>query len=234
MRLVRRKTMRLTFAELSLGTIKRLVQLHERGVVPAHWEKMQAPLLVQEQQQLQMITSHLLNYQLNLMNEATIWSRAIYPLLLLAESGSIQAWAQVPLKASYPGFELEGLADGVLGSALAGTLDAPYLIVVEAKRGLEAQNPQFQLYGTLLAAAWLNQQRAPRDRQEIYGCYTIGDNWTFVHGIVSGFDLEMPTLTVLYSREYAERLEAATILTLLKYVVHQFLEQPNEWLQAVA
>jgi hypothetical protein len=114
-----------------------------------------------------------------------------------------------------------------LGNALAGTIDAPYLIVVEAKRGLEAQNPQYQLYGTMLAAAWQNQQRAPRPHQEIYGCYTIGDNWTFVHGIVAGFETDMPSLTVQYSREYAERLEAATILHILKYIVRHFTEPAN-------
>lgn len=219
--------MRLTFAELSLATLNALVRLDHRGIDTAYWEQMQAGVTSREQQQLQMITAYLLNYQLNLMNEATIWSRAIYPLLLLAESEPIQAWAQVPLKATYPGFELEGFADGVLGHVLAGTIDAPYLIVVEAKRGLEAQNPQFQLYGTMLAAAWQNQQRAPRESQEIYGCYTIGDNWTFAHGIVAGFEADKPTLTVRFSREYAERLEAATILHILKYIVRHLTGQAH-------
>jgi hypothetical protein len=213
---------RLSFAELSLVTLRALVQLDERGVTPERWEQMRATVTPREQQQLEMITAYLLNYQLNLMNEATIWSRAIYPLLLLAESGATQAWAQVPLRASYPRFELEGFADGVLGNALAGTIDAPYLIVVEAKRGLEAQNPQFQLYGAMLAAAWQNQQRTPREQQEIYGCYTIGDNWTFVSGVVSAIESDKPTLTVQFSREYAERLEAATILHILKSIVGQF------------
>jgi hypothetical protein len=199
-----------------------------------YWEQMQASVTPREQQQLQMITAYLLNYQLNLMNEATIWSRAIYPLLLLAESEPIQAWAQVPLKATYPGFELEGFADGVLGHVLAGTIDAPYLIVVEAKRGLEAQNPQFQLYGTMLAAAWQNQQRIPHESQEIYGCYTIGDNWTFAHGIVAGFEADKPTLTVRFSREYAERLEAATILHILKYIVRRLTGQAHDAQQAAA
>ena len=219
--------MRLTFGELTLATIRQLVELQEEGVLPAHWEQMEWALSAAEELQLQMITSHLLNYQLTLMNEATIWSRAVYPLLLLAEANPIQAWAQVPLKAAYPRFEIEGLADGVLGSALAGTIDAPYLIVVEAKRGLEAQNPQYQLYGSLLAAAWLNQQRTARNTQEIYGCYTIGDTWTFVHGLVAGFETDKPTLTVRYSREYTERLEAATILRILKYIVQHYLQQLN-------
>jgi hypothetical protein len=218
--------MRLTFSDLSLPTLRAIIRLHEQGTSPAHWDQMLATVTPQEEEQMARITAYLLNYQLNLMNEATIWSRAIYPLLMSAEAGRVQAWAQVPLSASYPRFELEGIADGVLGDAISGTIDAPYLIVVEAKRGLEAQNPQYQLYGSLLAAAWQNQQRTPRERQELYGCYTIGDNWTFVYGIVNGFEAEMPSLTVLYSREYAERLEATTILRILKAIVHRFTS-PN-------
>lgn len=211
--------MRLTFAELSLSTLKTIVHLTEHGVVPAHWEQMQLPIATAERQQIEQITSYLLNYQLTLMNEATIWSRAIYPLLLLAEVDSIQVWAQISLRATYPRFTLEGLVDGVLGHVFGGMIDAPYLIVVEAKRGLEAQNPQAQLYGTMVAAAWQNQQRQGKEQQEIYGCYTIGDNWTFVHGLVAGIESERPTVTIQYSREYAERLEASTILQILKSIV---------------
>lgn len=212
--------MRQTFADLSLDTLRRLVELSERGVVPEHWESMSVALSPDEQQRAQQITTYLLNYQLSLMNEATIWSRAIYPLLLLAETALVQAWAQVPLRAVFSRFSLEGLADGVLGSTLAGTIDAPYLTVVEAKRGLEAQNPQYQLYGTMLAAAWNNQQRMPRDVQEIYGCYTIGDGWTFVHGVVRNIESDLPSFTIRFSREYAERLEILTILQILKFIVH--------------
>lgn len=211
--------MRLTFADLSLATLKTIVNFTERGIVPAHWEKMQLAIAPNERQQIEQIVSYLLNYQLTLMNEATIWSRAIYPLLLLAEVDSIQAWAQITLRATYPRFTLEGLVDGVLGHVLGGMIDAPYLIVLEAKRGLEAQNPQAQLYGTMLAAAWQNQQRQAKLQQEIYGCYTIGDNWTFVHGLVTGIESERPSLTIQYSREYAERLEALTILQILKSIV---------------
>lgn len=216
--------MRLTFSELTLSTIRQIVNLHELGVVPEHWEQMVSSLSATEELHLQMITKHLVNYQLTLMNEATIWSRAVYPLLLLAETNPIQAWAQVLLKATYPAFALEGAVDGVLGNALAGTIDAPYLIVVEAKRGLEAQNPQYQLYGSILAAAWQNQQQTPRPAQEIYGCYTIGDTWTFVQAIVTDMETAKPALQVLYSREYTERLEGARILQILKYIVQHFLK----------
>lgn len=215
--------MLLTFAELSLTTLRTLVQVTERGIMPAHWEQMQTAVAINERQQVEQITAYLLNCQLTLMNEATIWSRAIYPLLLLAEANSIQAWAQISLRAAYPRFTLEGLVDGVLGHVFGGMIDAPYLIVVEAKRGLEGQNPQAQLYGTMLAAAWQNQQRNRQEQQEMYGCYTIGDNWTFVHGLITGFENDLPSLTIQYSREYAERLEAITILQILKYIVRTYL-----------
>jgi hypothetical protein len=42
------------------------------------------------------------------MNEATIWSRAIYPLLLLAEQGEIEAWAEVSFVGQFQQFEVGG------------------------------------------------------------------------------------------------------------------------------
>lgn len=205
------------FSDLTPATLKELVHLREQGVVPQLWETMNPPLTEEELQRLGVIRSQLLNYQLNLMNEATIWSRAIYPLLLLAEHGTLQAWAQVPLRAEYPRFILEGIVDGVLGDCVSGIVTAPYLIVAEAKRGLEAQNPQFQLYGEMLAAAWLNHQENGGAEQEIFGCYTIGDNWTFVRGRVTGFN-ETPAMTLETSREYTEKLEAETIFQILKSI----------------
>lgn len=209
------------FSDLTPTILKELVHLREQGIVPHLWETMNPPLTEEERSRLSVIRSNLLNYQLNLMNEATIWSRAIYPLLLLAEQGTLQAWAQVPLRAEYPRFILEGIVDGVLGDCVSGIVTAPYLIVAEAKRGLEAQNPQFQLYGEMLAAAWLNHQENGRAEQEIFGCYTIGDNWTFVRGQVTGFT-EMPSMTLETSREYAEKLEAETIFQILKSIAGKF------------
>jgi hypothetical protein len=51
---------------------------------------MLAPIAPLEEEQVARITAYLFNYQLNLMNEATIWSRAIYPLLMAAETGRVQ------------------------------------------------------------------------------------------------------------------------------------------------
>ena len=75
--------------------------------------------------------------------------------------------------AKYAMFELEGIADGVMGPSFAGRIQCPYFVMVETKRGVENTNPIFQLYGQLLAAAWLNDQLKEQDVQEIFGCFTI-------------------------------------------------------------
>ncbi len=182
------------FSDLSHVTLRSLIILQEQGIVAAQWDRMMSETTEQERAHLQVIQSHLLNYSLSLMSEATIWARAIYPLLMLAERDHIQAWAQVPLRAEFPRFVLEGNVDGVLGNSVSGLLDTPYLIVVEAKGGLEATHPQFQLYGEMLAAAWLNWQQTHEPEQEIFGCYTISGSWTFVHGMVREFEADSPTM----------------------------------------
>jgi hypothetical protein len=173
----------------------------------------------QEKEKIQLICAYIRYHRLNLMNEATVWARAIYPLLMLAEQDHIEAWAEVSLKTKYPHFELEGIVDGVLGNCSSGIIDVPYLVVVEAKRSLEAKQPQFQVYGAMLAAAWLNWQQTQKTEQEIFGCYTIGDNWTFMRGVVSDFEADYPMMVLEFSPEYFQRLEAETILKILKFIV---------------
>ncbi|MEZ4866481.1 MAG: hypothetical protein R3C14_34500 [Caldilineaceae bacterium] len=210
----------LKFSELAASDIRSIVTVHEMGVASYSWTQVdQLPLTSDEELQLRNITSRLLYYQTNLMNEATIWARAIYPLLVLAEQDDIQAWAQVPLRARYPHVELYGVVDGVLGHGITGVIESPYLIVMEAKKSLDIQDPRFQLYGQLLAAAHLNWENNQAPRQEIYGCYTISDSWTFVRATVEEFTGERPTMTLEFSREYVEKIEAATILKILKQIV---------------
>jgi hypothetical protein len=45
------------------------------------------------------VTAGLRRIQPSLVNEATLWSRAIFPLLFLAETERIVAQAEVPLTA---------------------------------------------------------------------------------------------------------------------------------------
>ena len=216
-----------TFSQLSEETIRTLVTLNERYIAPEAWEKMQIVLTTEEGRRLEDITSTLYRRYLVVMNETTLWARAIYPMLVLAEQGHIQAWSSVPLKAAYPTFALEGEADGALAPAIGGRIQPPYLIVNEAKRGIHAPDPQFQLYGEMLAAAWLNWERAPNPEQEIFGCYTVNDSWVFVRGVVSDIETDKPTFTLELSPDYNGIWDAEQIVQLLKFIVAKHLKETN-------
>ena len=206
-------------SQLTEETLNELVTLHEQPGVSDKWDKMQMPLTAAENAWLGHIKSTLRHRQLVLMNEATLWARAIYPLLVLAEKDYIQAWAGVPLKATYPAFELEGEADGALAMSVAGKIRHPYLVVHETKRGIHAPNPQYQLYGEMLAAAWLNWKGDSNPEQEIFGCYTVADSWTFVYGVVQNIETEKPRLTVELSKIYNGLWEGERIVQILKSIV---------------
>ena len=218
-----------SLSQLSEETLKALVTLRIQVGVSDKWEHMQQDVLTPvERAQIDYIKSILRERDLVVMNEATLWARAIYPLLVLAEQTYVQAWAGVPLKAIYSTFQLEGEADGALAPAAAGKPQQPYLIVHEAKRGIHSSDPQIQFYGEMLAAAWLNWKgetdsqpsKTPSiDSQEIFGCYTVAESWTFVHGTVDGIETEKPTFIVEFSRVYNELFEAECILQVLKAIV---------------
>jgi hypothetical protein len=140
---------------------------------------------------------------------------------------NILATSEVSLTAQYQKFELHGIVDGVLGTCIAGNLELPYLVVLEAKRGLEGQNPQPQVYGQLLAAAHLNWEENNNNVQNMFGCYIIADTWTFVRAEISQIETDYPLLMLEHSREYNEIAEAEIILKLLKSVVSTYLTGVN-------
>ncbi|NJL87999.1 MAG: hypothetical protein HC886_21725 [Leptolyngbyaceae cyanobacterium SM1_1_3] len=212
------------FSNMTLSDLRSLVEIEERSVGNHVWGQAEAVLLTHdEQRQVQDVRSRLMNYRTQLMNEATVWARAIYPLLVLAEQDYVQAWAEVSLRGRYVTFEVSGIADGVLGKGLSGEIEAPYLVVVEAKRGIEAQNPQYQLYAQVLAAARMNWELDRSDPQIVFGCYTVADVWTFVRAEVANMESDRPLLRLEPSREYSEKLEAEIILKILKQIVTQRL-----------
>lgn len=214
----------LTFLEIKIADLKKLVNLKEGKIATYEWNEVDAIALTEiEQKRLEYIRSDLLNYDTHLANEATIWARAIYPMLVLAEREYIQAWAGIPLQAQYNQFQIKGVVDGVLGKTVAGRIEAPYLVVLETKKGVENQNPVFQLYGQMLAAARLNWENEERSPQEIFGCYTIADVWKFLRAEINEIDSDMPTMQIEYSREYAEKSEAEIILKILKGIVSKNL-----------
>lgn len=208
------------FSELTEEILRTLVTLDEEDSAAETWEEMQTvPLTPKERALLDYLKTDTHQRHLPLMNEATVWTRAIYPMLRLAEQGQVIAWAGVPLKATYPTFQLEGEADGALAPSVGGRMQPPYLIVHEAKRGVNAPNPQFQLYGEILAAAWLNWKKDANPEQEIFGSYTVATTWSFVQGIVSGIDSEKPAFTISFAPEYNGVSDAERILKILKGIV---------------
>lgn len=210
---------KLTFSTVTLERLRQVVNLQERDASEIWLASAEVLLVDRERIQLEIIHSYLIHEKLHLLNEATLWARAIYPLLIIAEKAGIRAWSEVPLSAMYSQFEVDGIADGVMGYSVAGRLEMPYLVVVETKRGIENQNPIFQLYAQLLAAARLNWEGNQEPVQEIFGCYTIADSWTFVRAEVSEIESDRPTLKVESSQEYSEKSDAETILKVLKSIV---------------
>jgi hypothetical protein len=209
-----------TLSQLDLADLKRVVNLKESGIRAYDWTIVDGiELTDREQQRLAELEKTLESDPVHLLNEVTIWSRAIYPLLQLSERGEIRVLAGVPIQASYSKFLLDGIADGVIGRSITGRIELPFLVMVEAKRGIEGQNPIAQLYGELLAAAHLNWEGNALEEQEIFGCYTIADSWTFVRAIVSNLAGDRPSLKTEFSREYSEKTSAIQILKLLKSIV---------------
>ncbi len=211
---------KLKLSTIDLSAIQRYVSLTEKPGIQYDWLNVDdVQLSDREQQYLTDLQEGLQKVQVHLFNEATLWSRAIYPLLQLAEQDNIQIWAEVGLSAKYAQFELEGIADGVMGPSFAGRIQCSYFVMVETNRGVENTNPIFQLYGQLLAAAWLNDQVKPQETQEIFGCFTIADSWTFVRAEVSAISSDRPKLIVEFSPEYAEKFDAPRILRILKTII---------------
>ena len=212
-------------SEITEADIKRLTRFSIRGMPDDTWVgDSRVALTDDETRQVATLINRLHDDKTSLMNEATIWSRAIYPLLVLAEHNDIRAWAQVPLRARFSHIELQGITDGMLASGITGVAERPYLVVVEAKRGLEAQDPRFQLYGQVLAAARLNWETDQQPVQEMYGCYTIIDTWTFLRAKVHDIDTDRPALAIEMSREYVQKVEAETILKMLKSIVAKHID----------
>ena len=211
------------FSELTDETLDSLVTLHEKIGVSEAWAQMQITLTAEEGKRIDIFRADLEELELIAMNEATLWSRVVYPLLVLAEQEHIRAWAGVPLKATYATFQLEGEADGALAPCILGRMRQPYFVVHETKRGVNAPDPLYQLLGEMLAAAWLNWKKDANPEPEIFGCYTVAASWAFVRGVVGEIDTEKPTFAVEKSRTYDSVSDAERIVQILKAIVAKHL-----------
>jgi hypothetical protein len=179
---------RLQLDQLSVEDLTGLVDLDDRGIGDPLWDELaRGDLTETEQRQVDYVVSGLGRFRPSLVNDATVWGRAIFPLLCLAEAPGVEAQADVPLAARVGDVELSGRADGAFGTPFVdGGLRAPFLIIAQAKKGVEGSSPVMQLYGELLAAASLNAQETGHPAQQLYGCYTVADTWTFVRADVEG------------------------------------------------
>jgi hypothetical protein len=211
---------RLPFTQVSLQDLTGLVDLEDKGISRQPWDDFaQGELTEAELRHIEYVVAGLRRFKLSLVNEATVWGRAIFPLLWLAETEGVEVQADVPLFAQLGDVELSGNADGAIGTPFAGGLRAPFLIVVEAKKGVEGSSPVMQLYGEILAAACLNAHQHGHPVQRLYGCYTVADNWTFVRAEVEGLDSPRPRFSLISSWEINEKTEATVIVKILKSIV---------------
>jgi hypothetical protein len=217
----------LNFSKITIDDLSTLADIDDRGATDEPWNSLaRGELSAPVRQAIEHVVAGLRRFPPGLVNEATIRARVVVPLLTLVEIDRVAAYADVPLSARLPHVELTGVADAALGQPFAGELRAPFLIVVEAKRGIEAHNPVPQLYAEMLAAAWMNAQgSAPREAR-VFGCYTVGDCWTFVRMSARDLDTERPKLSVCTSAEYGTRTEADTIVRTLQSIVREAHDPP--------
>ena len=215
----------LTLSKLTIQDIKRVVHLKEFGSGRYDWTLVDDVVLTsREQTRLTELECTLDADPVHLLNESTIWARAIYPLLQLSEQDDIRALSGIALQATYQNFSLDDIADGVIGRSITGRIEVPYIVMVEAKRGIEGQNPIAQLYGELLVAARLNWENDGKAIQEIFGCYTIADSWTFVRAVVGEIENDRPTLMTEHSREYTVKTNSFKILKTLKFIIQHSIQ----------
>jgi hypothetical protein len=176
----------------------------------------------EDQQQIAQVLRRYRGLHVVLINEATVWSRLVYPLLLTAERDPIKAWAEVPVAAQIGEVDIAGTVDGALAAG-ADAPRVPLLLLVEAKRGTEASNPIVPLYAALLCVGWNEIQARGGGEHLCYGCFTIADTWTFVEACVAAEAGGRPRIRLRSSREYAEKLEAHLIVSILRGIEDQWL-----------
>src|SRR5262245_39672003 len=123
------------FKELTSATLAEVAVLRHEPRSPAVWDDLaRREVGERERTELGFIVDRLLQYKIVRVNEATVWARAIYPLLALAEHGDIRAWSVVALSGRFNDVEIRGEADGALAGSIDEEVGIPYLVVVGAKR----------------------------------------------------------------------------------------------------
>ncbi|MFO0644618.1 MAG: hypothetical protein U0326_00105 [Polyangiales bacterium] len=188
------------------------------------WKKLENTVIpTARAQELAVVLGWLRDFDTVTVNESTLWARAIYPLLVLAEEERVRAWSQVPVRATVGGVDLVGVVDGVLAreGIVGGQATPPFLLVVETKRGIDATDPRAQLLAAMLTS--IEAERAlsrSTDPIERFGCFTVGDTWKFLRAVECPIENSPGrSMSVSWSRAFSERLEAWAILATLRGIV---------------
>jgi len=84
---------KLTIGSVSIADIQTVTNLDEQSTPHADWLQPDIELSQEEQHELNRINRLLETINPHSVNEATIWARAIYPMLTLAEQDDIRAYA---------------------------------------------------------------------------------------------------------------------------------------------
>jgi len=218
-----------SLASVSIDDLARLAVLESRAMTQDPWDASGEPPDERTRVLLRYLTTKLMQARPTTLNEATLWSRVVYPLLELAETDHVRAWSEVALVAKDPftDTEIAGVVDGVLApeGVLAGAPGLPFLLVVEAKRGIDATDPRPQLLAAILGVLWTSIARVGEHAPvEAFGCFTVGDIWTFVRAeavVRPVGSAPRLAVTLSWSREYTERTEAEAILHVLRWIVRR-------------
>src|ERR1700679_3093669 len=101
--------------ELTAATLAEVADIRREPSRPEVWDELARKAISQaDRAALKLVTDKLFYFNTHRANEATVWGRAIYPVLVLAERGGIIAFSVVPLRGDFDGVELRGEADGAL------------------------------------------------------------------------------------------------------------------------
>ncbi len=216
------------FDEQSLAALVQLVgAVDDAGL----WEAMERTSIPPTRiDQLGVVQGWLRDFDTITANESTLWSRAIYPMLVLAEEERVRAWSQVAVRATLGTVEIAGVVDGVLAreGVVGGQATPPFLLVVETKRGIDATDPRPQLLAALLASVEAErvQGGGARGAIERFGCFTVGDTWKFLHAVERVIEGNPSrSMSVSWSRAFSERLESDAILATLRGIVERGIAQ---------
>ncbi len=191
----------------------------------AAWER--APLSAEVLRGVGDVLARVRRFNTARANEATLWSRVIYPLMELAERGEVLAWSQVPITARHPTLDLviSGVIDGAFASDDLGQPGVPYLLVVEAKRGIDASDPLPQVVGAMLAAGLSGLSPTNGGRKEVFGAFVVTDKWTFLQGTIATDAAGALAMTLAPSREYAVRHESPAIVAVMGAIIERQLRE---------